>query len=115
MTSTASQVTTPNWSDQNTSTNKSEESDQNQKHDTSANNQFESPLRLQSRSPLTPSPYSQSSKVTSPRTRDFSDAESISSSVRGGRVVKRRPSRRRSKAKSPASNMASNKAEERNN
>ena len=60
MTSTASQVTTPNWSDQNTSQNEQN----NQKPAATNTTSFESPLRLQQRtsSPVAPLPSSVSVK-----------------------------------------------------
>ena len=58
MTSTASQVTTPNWSDQNTSQN--EQNNQKPAVTTTNITSFESPLRLQQRtsSPVAPLPSS---------------------------------------------------------
>jgi len=91
MTSTASQVTTPNWSDSAQSSNTPPDQYQTS---TSPDQDYDSPLKLQKR-------QNQAYQQRACPTR-YSDNESVASSLRGsGRVTKRKNSRRRTKVKSP--------------
>jgi hypothetical protein len=126
MTSTASQVTTPNWSDSNENNGLGANTSVQLEHHQN-NNVYESPLRLQARSPTlnetsrSPSPGKTSrSPIPTPAGHEYtgkysmrshnhsgriSDAESVASScVRNGsgKVMKRKASRRRAKPRSSA-------------